>query len=277
MELLEVLELLPRRSEGDRSTHNTLDAQRCAASGIPVELGQDHPVEGQGLMEGRRRSHGILAGHCIDDEEREVRLDGGGDSGHLVHQGRIDGQSSCGVDNEHVSAQAASLGQACGSHRDRIGSFRKDRYADLLAEHPQLLNRSRALQVGTDQHWITALLLEPSGQLGRRGRLSRPLKSGKQDDRGRARGIGDREGLSTERLYQLLVDRLDDLLARRQRLGKLDARQPGSDAVEERPDHTKLDISLEQGRPDLGQCLIEIRLRETATAAQLRGDPVETV
>ena len=53
--------------------------------------------------------------------------------------------------------------------------------AGLAAEHPQLLDGGRPLEVGADQQRIAALLLEPAGQLGRGGGLARALQAGQQD------------------------------------------------------------------------------------------------
>ena len=51
VEQFEVGELLSRGSERDGSTHDFLHRERCAASGVAVELGEDHPVEVQRLFE----------------------------------------------------------------------------------------------------------------------------------------------------------------------------------------------------------------------------------
>ncbi len=75
-----------------------------------------------------------------------------------------------------------------------------------------------------DQQRVAALLLEPAGQLGRRGRLARALEAGEQHHRRRLGRVGDPEGLAAEDRDELVVDDLDDLLGRACRL--LDSSAP---------------------------------------------------
>ena len=260
VELLEILKLLARRSERNGTTHDALDAQRRTATRIAVELGQDDAVELEGCMEGRRGRDRVLSRHGIDDQEGVVRRDRGRYLGHLVHERGIDRQTTSSVHDEDVTPEAARLGQASGSHRDRIRGLREDRDTDLLSEDTQLLNRSGALKVSPHQQRLASLLLEPTGQLGRRGGLAGSLETSEQHHGGWSRGIGDREGLSAERSHQLLVDGLDDLLTRRERLGQLRTGQTLTHPVEECSHHTELDIGLEQRRPDLLERFSEVSL-----------------
>ena len=64
------------------------------------------------------------------------------------------------------------LGDALLRDRHGVGRLGEDRRADLAAEHPELFDRGRALEVGTDEERVAALLAEPAGELGRGGRLS---------------------------------------------------------------------------------------------------------
>jgi len=140
-----------------------------------------------------------------------------------------------------------------------------------------LLDGGGALEVGSDQEWIAALLLEPAGQLGRGGRLARALQAGQQDDRRRTAGVGDLERLAAQDRHQLLVDDLDDLLARAQRLGELESDAPGPHRVGEGTDDTDLDVSLQQGGADLAEDLVDVRLAQAATAPEAGEDPLESV
>ena len=111
-------------------------------------------------------------------------------------------------------------------HLDGVGRLAEDGHAGLAAEHPQLLDGGRALEVGADEQRVAALLLEPARQLARGGRLAGALEPGEEDDGRRAGGEGDLEGLAAEDPDELLVDDLDDLLGRAQAL-----RQVGADAA----------------------------------------------
>ena len=180
VELLELAELLAGGREGDRAADHFLDAERRAATGVAVELRHDHAVDRQGGVERLGHAHGVLTGHRIDDQERVVGLDRLGDLAHLLHQLGVDRQATGGVDDEHVAAQAARLGEAAGGGADRVARLAEHRHVDLSAEGAQLLDRGRTLEVGAHQQWLPALALEPSGQLGAVGRLAGTLQAGHQ-------------------------------------------------------------------------------------------------
>ena len=122
-------------------------------------------------------------------------------------------------------AQAAGLVERPWPRRriDRVGAglVAEDGHVDLAAEGAQLLDGGRALEVGADEQRVAALALEPAGELGGVGRLARALEAGHEHDRRRPGGVGDLEALAAEEGGQLLVDDLDDLLARAQRLRQL--------------------------------------------------------
>ena len=70
VERLELVELLPLADELDRHAGHLPDRQRRAAAGVAVELGQDHAVELERLVEGLGRGDGVLAGQGVADEDR---------------------------------------------------------------------------------------------------------------------------------------------------------------------------------------------------------------
>ena len=82
----------------------------------------------------------------------------------------------------------------------------------------ELLHRVRALQVGRDEQRGVPLRLEPAAELAGQGRLTGTLQTGQHDHRRRLLGQPDPAGLAAEDLDELLVDDLDDLLRRVQRL-----------------------------------------------------------
>ena len=129
-------------------------------------------------MERLRDGDRVLTGHRVDDEERVVRLHGRRDLAHLLHHLVVDGETTGGVDDDDVAADASRLGNAAARDRDRIGRLAEDGHVDLAAEGAQLLDRGRALQVGADEHRVATLRLEPAGELGRR-RSSCPSPAGR--------------------------------------------------------------------------------------------------
>ena len=60
---------------------------------------------------------------------------------------------------------------------------------------------------------------------------------------------------------QLLVDDLDDLLRRAERLGELRADAALPDAGDEVPDDLEVDVGLEQGEADLAEDLVDVGRR----------------
>jgi hypothetical protein len=84
--------------------------------------------------------------------------------------------------------------------------------------------------------------------------------------------VGGREAKeSLCEVRQLLVDDLDDLLARAQGLGDLGPCRPLADVGDELLYDTVVDVRLEEGQPDLARYLLYLVLSEVAAAA----DPVE--
>ena len=117
----------------------------------------------------------VLTGHGVDHEERVVGLHRFADAANFVHELDVDGQTACSVDNQNVFAESAGFFETISRNTDRVRLFAEDRHPDLARQHPKLLNRSRALKVGSDEQHIAPLGLEPAGQFaGCRG-LARTL------------------------------------------------------------------------------------------------------
>jgi hypothetical protein len=142
------------------------------------------------------------------------------------------------------------------------------------AQGLQLVDRSRSLQVGGHQQRPPALFLEHLGELPGSGGLSRPLQADHEDHKGWG-CLGETYCLRPERGHQFLMDDLDDLLARCDRLGDILAHGPLFDAGEERLDHDHVDIGLEQGESHLAQRGVDVLLGQLALAPQCREDGLE--
>src|SRR5206468_3857150 len=103
------------------------------------------------------------------------------------------------------------------------------------------------------------------------------LQAGHQHD-GRWLGlVGDPDRLPAQRGDELLVDDVDDLLRRVERLGDLDADGALPDAGDEVADNLEVDVGLEEGEPDLAQHLVDLGLTEATLAAEALEDPVEAI
>ena len=176
----------PGGRERDRPADDLLDAERGAAAGVAVELGEDHAVDRERLRGTPRRLHGVLTGHRVDDEERVVGLDRLGDLADLLHHLGVDREAAGGVDDEHVAAEAPGLGEArlrpCAP--DRCGSLN----TGTSIWRPSVRSCSTAAgrwRSAPTSSGLAALLLNQRGQLGRVGRLAGALQAGHQHDRRR--------------------------------------------------------------------------------------------
>ena len=102
VEDLEVLEPFAGRGEQDRLAGHARHRQRRTAAGVAVELGQHHAGEIHALVERLGRLDGVLADHCVDDEQDLVGVHGIADVAGLLHQRFVDAQSAGGIDDDRV-------------------------------------------------------------------------------------------------------------------------------------------------------------------------------
>ncbi len=249
VEGVEVFELLARGGEHDRPAGDVADRQGGAAAGVAVELGQHDAVEADALHERLRRRDGVLADHGVDHEQDLVGRDRVADVGGLLHHLLVDAQAAGGVDDDDVVLQAAGLVDGAAGHLDRVADAaarlgRVDGDLGALAHDLELLDGVGPLEVGGDQHGRVALLAQPPGELAREGCLARALEARQHDDGGRGLGEAEPAGLTAEDPDQLVIDDLDDLLRRIQRLGDLGTAGALLDLGDERLDHRQRDIGL---------------------------------
>ena len=228
-------------------------------------------------MEGLGRGDRVLTGHRIDHEERVVRLHRLTDLADLVHQRRVNREAAGGVDDQHVLAEPTGLLQPFSRNGDRVGLRRVDGHADLLAQHAQLLDRRRALEVGANEQHVAALRLEPAGQLAAVGGLAGSLEAGHQDDRGRLRVELDAQRLAAERRDQLGVHDLDDLLRRVEDLREIGPDARLADAVDEVAHDDEVHVGLEQRNSDLAQHLVDLGFAQPPAALEPGEDGVESI
>src|SRR5262249_25335183 len=107
-------------------------------------------------------------------------------------------------------------------------------------------------------------------ELGGGRRLARALQAGHQDHGGRTRRERDPRRLAAHQRGQLLVDDLDDLLARGELLEDLDPERPLLDRRRELLDDLEVDVGLEQREADLAHRLVDVILRQRTALADSR-------
>jgi hypothetical protein len=282
VEDVEVLQLLAGGGEEDRLAGDLPYGQRRAAAGVAVQFGQHHAGDAHAVAERLGRGHRVLTDHRVDDEDDLVRRDGVADVRGLRHHLGVDAQPAGGVDDDDVAGGPPGVLDRVAGHRDRVadavaGLRRVHLDAGPLAEHLELVDRVRPLQVGRDQHGLMSLGLQPPGQLAGQGGLAGALEPGEHDHRRRLLGEPQPAGLAAEHGDQFLVDDLDDLLGRVERLGDLGAERPGLEVGDEGLDHGQRDVGLEQGQPDLAGGGVDVGVGQPTLAPELGEDPGEAV
>ena len=275
MEHLEVFELFTGTDVHDGTVEHFFDRQSGPASGITVDLGQDDTVDRDGLVEGLRRCDRFLSDHRIDDQQGRIRTYGSLDLSEFLHQLRVDGESTGGVDDDDVTAQFRSLGTSRLGNRHRTDRLGVHGNIDLSSEGPQLLDRRRALQVGTDEERLMPLTLQQTGEFAHRRCLTSTLEASHQNH-GRGLRI-DRNGASrtTEGVDQLFVNDLDDHLPRREARSDVFTHRSLTHSADEALDHTEVDVGFEQRKTDLSHRVVDIGLGELPSALQPSKNAVE--
>ncbi len=285
MERLQRVELFADADQLDRAAGDGAHRQRRTTAGIAVDAGQHDAGDGQPLVEGLGHVHGVLAGHGVGDEQRLRRLGQRADVGHFLHQLFVDGEAAGGVEDQDVEAFAAGLLERAA--RDRQRHFqRHDRQrgdAGLLTQDLELLLRRRAAGVERGHHDL-ALDREGAAEFGRHalralaeaiadlgaGRgLAGALEADHQDD-DRRNGVEVEVGhRAAQHLDQVVVDDLDDHLARRDRADDIGADGLGTDRIDEVADDRQRHVGFEQGGANLAQGRVDVSFGERPAPPQL--------
>ena len=202
----------------------------------------------------------VLAGHRVNGKQHVVGLGRLLDPHELVHQRRVDMEAARGVDDQHVEALRLRLTEGPFGDVDRVAldALREDLDAGLLAELLQLVDGRRSLRVAGGDGDALLLALQVLGELRRGGRLARPLQA-RHQDHGRPLGGEDQVTAgAAHQLGQLLVNHLDDHLARFQALEHALPDRRLANAGDELLGDLEVDVRLEQGEADLAHRLVDV-------------------
>ena len=123
-----------------------------------------------------------------------------------------------------VGFLACQLDGVFGNGRGGVDAraFGVHRHIDLFAQHFELLDGGRSIDVGRHEQRALAVLAQPQRQLGRHRRLAGALQTDQHDHDRRLSGRVERRRFA-QQFDQLLVDDLDDRLRRREALHHLGA------------------------------------------------------
>ena len=197
----------------------------------------------------------------------------------LVHQLGVDVEPAGGVEDHDVAAGLRRLGDAARADLGRAAALLGvDGHVHLRADHLQLLDRRGPLDVGRDEERLLRLLLaQVEAELRAGGRLARALEADHHHDGRTAVVPADLLVLAAaEQRDHLVVDDLDELVARRD---AREARQPDRllpDARDERVDHLERDVRLEERRPDLADPFLDVGFGQPS-AGEAGEEPAESL
>jgi len=173
MKRLELVEFFAAADEFDRLAGDRSDREGCTAAGIAVHFGQHHPGEIETLEKGFGGGDGILAGHAVGDKKN---LRGGGgllDTRHFRHHLLIDMETPGGVDDDRVEQVLARMIHGMqGDRRSIPALFREDLNIEAAAEHPQLFDGRRAVNIGRGQQGSASFFAQMTGELARKSGLA---------------------------------------------------------------------------------------------------------
>ena len=291
-ELLELVHRFADAAEEDRCAGDLFDAECGAATGITIELRQDHASDVELVVEVVGGGNGVLADHRVDHQVDVLSRHGGLDRAQFGHQFFVDREAAGGVVDDDVAAGLLGFGFGGLADVDRVGALDVEyRNADLFAENAQLLDGGRALHVRRNHQRLLAIVLEPACELGAGGRLARALKPA-HDDLGRtALGPKNRFLVVVHQRDELVVARLDELLPGADGVRLTVLFHPGLDRVadrlflhacEEGLGDPEFDVGFQQTESDFAESGIDVlggELRQPGEAiarlAKPFGDRIE--
>ena len=270
MKWLNIGKLLAGTAELNGLADHGFDGKRRAAACVAVQLGQNHAVDAQLLIEGLGDVDSVLAGHRVHHEQDFLRLDGRLHAPQLLHQLRVDMKAAGGIDDQHVAAVAARM--LNGLQRGFNGVLRAvliHRHLNLLANHLQLLDGGGAVNIARRQKRLFACLLQIVGQLARHGGLTRALKAAKHINGRNAGRPREPRVFRTHQGGHFFINNLDHLLSRGQAFQYLLPYAPLGDPFAKIFDDQIVNVGFQQGDAHLAHALLHGGLRQLAAPRQL--------
>ncbi len=148
----------------------------------------------------------------------------------------------------------------------------------LLAENAKLLLRRRTARIERGhQHLLLVAGGEPLGELGGGRGLAGALQADQHHDDGRRGGEVDGLRIGAQHAHQLVVDDLDDHLARRDGAHHVLAERLLLHPVGEGAHHVERHVGLDQSAAHLAHGLGHVRLAQRAAARELVENAGEAV
>ena len=175
------------------------------------------------------------------------------DVGDFVHHLLVNGQTAGGIDDDDVLALRLGVldGVLRNLHRVLVALFAIDLHLDLLAQHLQLLDSGRTIDVASHkQHLLAALAFQVRGQFGGESGLTRALQTCDEDDTRLAFQV-DINSVAAHEFGQLVVHDFDHHVARLHRGKYLLAKGFLFDVVGNILGNLIADVGVQEGATDL--------------------------
>ena len=205
-----------------------------------------------------------------------MRRDRLGDVGHLVHHLFVDVQAAGGIDDHHVVAVGLGLFDRVPGNLDGVlDLLTVDGNIRLLAEHLELLDSGRSLQIVGDHQRMAALADQIAAQLGGRGGFATALETGQHDDRRSRRDEVNPRIDRAHQLGQFVVDDLDHDLAGVEALDHLGAQRGFAHVFAELLDDVVVDVGFEQGFAHVPHRVGNVGLGDPTATGQRFEDRIE--
>ena len=214
--------LFAKTNKANGFTGDCAHGKRSTAASVAVHPGEHHTSHANFVVEFLCDVHCVLAGQAVNDQKCFAWLGHIANRSSLRDQLLIDVQTACGVEHIDVIAAKACLGFRAFRDRYRVFALynRQCVDTDLPTQDRQLFHRRGAVCVERcHQHPLAFAFFQPFGQFGRCCRFTGALQSDHQDWRWWAVNFQRaRVFVAGKNMFQLVMDDLNDLLARRDRL-----------------------------------------------------------
>ena len=189
----------------------------------------------------------------------------------FLHQLFVNLQTACRIVNHEVKAVVLRVLVAVLDDFDRIAlAFVINRNADGLAEHLQLLDSGRTVNVSGDEERFPLLLAaHPKSNLACESRLTRTLQTDHHDTHRRWCGKIDFLSFATHDGHKLVVDNLHNLLPRGHGIEHFGTERLFLDGLDKVAGHVEVHVGGEERAADFTQRFGHVFFGEFALPTQV--------
>ncbi len=270
VERLERVVFFTDADEFYRGARNFADREGCAATGVTIELGENHTCDAELFVKFTRGANSVLPDHGVGDKQDFRGIQFALQHLQFVHQLGVDVEAAGGVDEDHVVGGKFCFAH-CAAHDFEwfVGSCAwPARRAGGTRDLGELFAGGGAINVGGDDHRTMAMLGEPFAHFSGGGGFAGALQADDEPDGGRARAEL-RFGLAAEQVGELVANDFYDLLIGRKLQQNFLAESFFADVGDEFICHAEIHIAVEKRFADFGEAGVEMLVGELALAAHV--------